>query len=147
IGVSRRSRGHRDQTQASVARGEIAGRLFQGGTPMNDLSGRREFVKRVAACGLAVASFDTADGVAAEARELPRARDHTLVTIAGTPRERGRLYGKQFKESICSFLDKEILQKFTTPSMSRDDLLRYAGQCARAIRDYSPLITDELEGI
>jgi isopenicillin-N N-acyltransferase-like protein len=114
---------------------------------MNRLTSRREFLKHAAVCGAAAAGLGHAPRAGAAGKDPPKAPDHTLTVIAGKPRERGREYGRKFKEPIRSFLQKEIFDKFTTPSASRDDLLRYAGACGKAVKDYSPLVHDELEGI
>jgi isopenicillin-N N-acyltransferase-like protein len=110
---------------------------------MNEPQDRRQFLRQAALCGVAAAGLRPA----VSAKEPPRVPDHTLTVIAGKPRERGRQYGRKFKEPIRSFLDKEIFKKFTTPAATREGLLRYAGQCARAIKGYSRLVMDELEGI
>src|SRR5262245_36096146 len=112
---------------------------------MSLFTNRRDFLKQAAAGGAALAGLDLARADAPD-RSL-KVEDHTLVEIAGKPRERGRRYGEKFKTKIRSFLEKEIDAKFTTPTISRDDLLRYAGQCDKAVKEYSPLIHDELEGI
>src|SRR5262245_55885550 len=112
---------------------------------MSLFTNRRDFLKQAAAGGAALAGLDLARADAPD-RSL-KVEDHTLVEIAGKPRERGRRYGEKFQTEIRSFLEKEIHAKFTTPTVSRDDLLRYAGQCDKAVKEYSPLIHDELEGI
>src|SRR5262245_52857952 len=112
---------------------------------MSHFTNRRDFLKHAAAGGAALAGFDLARGDVPE--KSPKAEDHTLVEIAGKSHERGRRYGEKFQTEIRSFLEKEIHAKFTTPTVSRDDLLRYAGQCDKAVKEYSPLIHDELEGI
>lgn len=103
---------------------------------------RREFVA-------ALGSAATAGLIPLSAAEptLPKVPDHTLTVIAGKPRERGRRYGRQFKDSIVAFLDKEIYQRFIQKPSPKDEMLRYAGACGRAIKEYSPLIMDELEGM
>jgi isopenicillin-N N-acyltransferase-like protein len=108
---------------------------------------RRDFLRQAAGCTAAAAGWRPIERALAADSGPPKAADHTLTVIAGSPRERGRQYGRTFQGPIRSFLDKEIYAKFTTPSISRDDLLRYAGACARVIKDYSPLVTDELEGM
>jgi isopenicillin-N N-acyltransferase-like protein len=80
------------------------------------------------------------------AAEFPKVADHTLTTITGKPRDRGKQYGQKFKETIQSFRDKEVYCFAVNPP-SRDDLLRYAGACAKEIKAYCPAILDELEGI
>lgn len=76
-------------------------------------------------------------------RDVP---DHTLVTIAGTPRERGLQYGKQFHDAMHAFLEREIIA-IRAPRTSRADLLRYAHGCGELIRSYSPTISEELTGM
>jgi isopenicillin-N N-acyltransferase-like protein len=78
--------------------------------------------------------------------EFPKVPDHTLTTITGKPRDRGKRYGQKFKEAIQSFRDKEVYCFAANPP-SRDDLLRYAGACAKEIKAYCPTILEELEGI
>jgi isopenicillin-N N-acyltransferase-like protein len=76
----------------------------------------------------------------------PKVADHTLTVVTGNPRERGRRYGRQFGAAMARFLDHEIVTPFSV-KVKRDDMLRYAGQCANEIRAYSPEIYDELEGM
>jgi hypothetical protein len=76
----------------------------------------------------------------------PKVADHTLTVVAGTPRERGRQYGKQFATAIGKFLEQEIVIPFGS-RVTRDGMLRYAGQCAQEIRGYSLEVFDELEGM
>jgi isopenicillin-N N-acyltransferase-like protein len=112
---------------------------------------RRAFVQEVLGLGAIAA------GLAASARvrparadegEPPRAPDHTLTVIRGTPRERGRQYGRSFRGPLETFLDREIYAAFVRPrATNREAMLRYAGQCGKAIRDFSPMIWDELEGM
>jgi hypothetical protein len=52
-----------------------------------------------------------------------------------------------FKDSIHAFLDKEVYAAFDGRPASREAMLSYADQCAAAIADYSPTLTDELEGM
>src|SRR5690242_11980247 len=108
-------------------------------TTMTSSSTRRRFLQEVAGYGAAAAGLPLAGLSPCAGREAPRVPDHTLTVIAGKPRERGRLYGRNFKDAIHAFLDKEIYQA-CAPFASRDRLLRYAGQCTRAVRDYSPTI-------
>lgn len=106
---------------------------------------RREFLHQAAgavAAGLVLRGPSPADAP----KDVPKVADHTLTVISGKPRERGRQYGQKFKEPIAAFLDKEIAQ-VCAKHATRDDLLRYAGQCTKAIKEYSPLIMDELEGM
>lgn len=106
---------------------------------------RRAFLQEIAGCGAAVARLSFTDKLAA-APEVPKVADHTLTVIAGKPRERGRQYGQKFKDAIHSFLDKEVI-RVCAKKASREQLLRYAGQCSAAIKEYAPPLTDEMEGI
>ena len=90
------------------------------------------------------AGLSAASGRAAE--KPLKVADHTLTVISGKPRERGRQYGEKFKESIHAFLDKEIYQ-VCAKSAGREKLLRYAGQCTKAVKEYPPAILDEMEGM
>src|SRR5262245_11584858 len=113
---------------------------------MNESCNRREFLQQVAVAGTAAAGLQSAGSAAEPAKELPKVPDRALTVITGKPRERGKQYGTKFKDAIHAFLDKEIYQAFAKHS-SKEEKLRYAGQCTKAIRKYSPLITDELEGM
>jgi len=89
-------------------------------------------------------------GTAAERRPLserPEADDHSLVTITGSPRERGRTYGRRFADAIREFLDTQIYGDFVKENAKRDELLRYAGACLKPIRQLSSELIDELEGM
>jgi hypothetical protein len=81
------------------------------------------------------------------AQELRRPPEHTLTVIEGGPRERGRAYGAKFKDEIQLFLDREIYGAFTKKAPTREEVLRYGGACAKAIRAYSPEIIEEMEGM
>lgn len=75
-------------------------------------------------------------------------KDFPLTVISGKPRERGRAYGKQFKDDVAAFLEKELFRAFVKPDHpTRDDMLRYAGLCAKEIKSYAPTIHDEMEGM
>jgi hypothetical protein len=69
------------------------------------------------------------------------------IVIAGTPRERGRSYGRRFEAAIREFLDREIYRAFEASAAAKEDLLRYAAACSRVIRAECPIIADELEGM
>src|SRR5262245_34064450 len=58
-----------------------------------------------------------------------------LTVIAGKPRDRGLAYGKKFSEGIRRFLDQEIYAAFIQKPAPKDDMLRYAGACAKVIRE------------
>ena len=105
---------------------------------------RRHFIQRAAACGVAASLCRP---LLADEAATPRAPEHTLTVISGGPRERGRQYGRQFKDAIAAFLEREIFQPFVFQSQAREDVLRYAGACAEEIKSYSPLVMEELEGM
>jgi isopenicillin-N N-acyltransferase-like protein len=107
---------------------------------------RREFLTQLVACG-AVGRGHVGGFGAAAASEPSAVGDPTLTVIAGGPQERGRRYGRAFKDAIAAFLDREIYQKFTKKPSPKDEMLHYAGRCSKAIQDYSSLIMDELEGM
>jgi isopenicillin-N N-acyltransferase-like protein len=109
---------------------------------------RRRFLQTI------VSSSVTAGGVlqvlGAELPPLsqrPQAPDHTLVVVSGTPRERGRAYGRKYSDPIRQFLEKEVVAAYASPKANRQSLLRYAGACLPAIRRLSPTIVEELEGM
>lgn len=110
---------------------------------------RREFLGQAAAGG-ALAGLGCCGAFAADAQQaaapLPKVADHTLTVISGKPRERGKQYGTEFKDAIHAFLENEII-KVCTPRSSREDLLRYAGACGKAIDKFSPEIGEELAGM
>ena len=109
---------------------------------------RRHFLSTIAWGGCAAAGLVRAWG--AERPPLskrPQAPDHSLVVISGTPRERGRAYGRRFSGQIREFVDKEILAAFKSPKAGRDALLRYAAACLGPIRRLSPTIAEEMEGM
>src|SRR5262245_60692296 len=106
--------------------------------------GRREFLRQA---GYAAAGL-TLIGNRAAAAEKPGAPDiHTLTVISGKPRERGRLYGKQFRDGIHAFLDNEIYAGFDRKPNPKDEMLRFAAACGKEVKSYAPLIHDEMEGI
>lgn len=76
--------------------------------------------------------------------EVPK---HTLTVISGQPRERGRMYGEKFRKAIHAFLEREIYQAFNGKPATKQDMLAYAGACAKEIASYAPVISEELEGI
>jgi len=104
---------------------------------------RREFLKGAAGC----AAFGLADAAPARGQQSPKAPDHTLAVISGKPRERGRQYGQTFKQPIRSFLQSQVLDAFVGQAPTRAESIRYAGACAKAIKEYSPVVFEEMEGI
>jgi isopenicillin-N N-acyltransferase like protein len=109
---------------------------------------RREFLCR-SALGSAAAGTAFLGGLSAAGPKGSRPKPHTLTPIAGKPRERGREYGKRFRDAVRAFLDREIYSAFALPGKrpTRDQMLRYAGACAREVKSYAPLIHDEMEGM
>lgn len=105
---------------------------------------RRRFLRQSAA-GLAVAACGSPFRSLGAERTVEAFGD--AVVIAGSPRERGREYGRLFEAGIREFLDREIYDAFDTSAFTRDDLLRYAGACFRVIQEECPIIADELEGM
>lgn len=69
------------------------------------------------------------------------------VVLGGTPRERGTAYGARFGGAIRAFLDDEIYQPFVGKPASKQDILRYAAECARVVREVCPMVAEEFEGI
>jgi hypothetical protein len=67
--------------------------------------------------------------------------------IAGTPGERGQSYGKQFREPIREFLDKEIYTAFIGKPSTKEQMLAYAAACGKVLRDECPTIAAEFQGI
>jgi isopenicillin-N N-acyltransferase-like protein len=114
---------------------------------MSEADTRREFLNRAAGYGVAAAGIGLAAAAGNAADPPPKVADHTLTVIAGKPRERGRQYGEKFKEDIADFLGREIWKPFVGKPATKEQLLRYAGGCARVVKAYSPIIHDELEGM
>lgn len=110
--------------------------------------GRRQFLGAAAGGSCALMGLGRAWGAErAPLSQRPKASDHSLIVISGTPRERGRSYGRRFAADIRQFLDKEILAAFSSPKAKREQMLRYAAACLPAIRRLSPTITEEMEGM
>ena len=112
---------------------------------MSTRMNRREFISQSAALAAVAAGVPPA-AAAADAARLPKVPQHGLTVISGSPRERGRCYGRIFADDIRNFLEREIFQ-VTEKSFRRDQLYRYAGECMKKIRKFSPTITDEMEGM
>jgi hypothetical protein len=101
---------------------------------------RRAFLGH-SALGLATIGFQ------ASPQESAPGLEHTLAVISGKPRERGRQYGSKFKEAIRVFMDKEIFASFSGKPNAKESIVRYATACGKAIKEYSPLIHEEMEGM
>jgi hypothetical protein len=65
----------------------------------------------------------------------------------GKPKDRGRAYGKQFREAIHEFLRKEIYEVFVGKPTTKEQMLGYAAACGKVVRAECPLVAEELEGI
>jgi hypothetical protein len=69
------------------------------------------------------------------------------TVVAGTPRDRGRAYGKQFRDAIHDFLNKEIFAAFVDRPASKGQMLDYAAACAAVVRQECPMVAEEFQGI
>jgi hypothetical protein len=69
------------------------------------------------------------------------------TVIDGKPKDRGHAYGTQFRDAIREFLAKEIYAPFVGQPSTKEQMLRYAGECGKVVRERCPLIADEVEGI
>jgi isopenicillin-N N-acyltransferase-like protein len=107
---------------------------------------RRQFLHQVADYGAAALAGRSLTRSFCLAVQPSKVSDHSLTIISGKPRERGKEYGRKFKDDMHSFLDKEIYQ-VCSKYASREELLRYAGECTKAVKDFSPTILEELEGM
>lgn len=118
---------------------------------MRKRSNRRQILKAAGACGAALLCADgtlvSCPGGASAGNQPPAAPDHDLTVISGKPLERGREYGRRFRDSIRGFLEKEIYSAFTGRPSAREAMLKYAAGCGRAIARYSPPIHEEIGGI
>lgn len=110
---------------------------------MTDSLTRRDMIKATAG----TAALALAGRTFGEPAQLPQAPPHELTTIFGTPRERGRQYGRRFEKQIHAFLEREIYKPFVLDTQSKDRLLAYGGACTRDVEAYSPEIMAELEGV
>jgi isopenicillin-N N-acyltransferase like protein len=109
---------------------------------------RRTFLKQSLRVACSVAAVPSVVRLGAAQEDARRVAPFGEVTvISGTARERGRQYGKCFSDGIHEFLDREIYRAFAGQPATKDDLLRYAGACAKVIGAECPVIADELEGM
>ena len=106
---------------------------------------RRAFLHAAAMSAASLSGLPSMRLNASEPGSVPSKFARTF--IQGTPRERGRLYGKLFKDGIHSFLEKEIYGAFVGQPSTKEELLRYAGACAKAVGSFCPIIHEELEGM
>jgi len=109
---------------------------------------RREFLAHL---GASVAGISVMPAIGpremALASEPPRDVPYPLTIIEGPPHQRGRQYGQAFAQGIRDFLQREIYVPFGTDQAQREELLRYAGECAKEIAAYSPEVAEELAGM
>ena len=109
---------------------------------------RRRFLGHVAVAGATAVVTPLVDFCGAGAAEPANAAaPFELTTISGTPRERGRQYGKHFASGIDEFLGREIYQGVTDKPHSREGMLRYAAACMKEVKVLSPALLEEVEGI
>lgn len=67
--------------------------------------------------------------------------------LAGTPTERGRAYGKQYRDAIHDFLNREIYEAFLGKPFTKEQMLEYAAACGKVVRTECPGMVAEFEGI
>jgi hypothetical protein len=67
--------------------------------------------------------------------------------LEGNPRERGRVYGKQLRDAIRDFLQKEIDAAFAGKPSTKEQMLGYAAACAKVVRAECPMVAEEFQGI
>jgi hypothetical protein len=70
-----------------------------------------------------------------------------LQVISGKPHERGLQYGSLYRKEIKAFLDREIYQAFVKQPNPREEMLRYAEACAEKIREFCPIVYEEMQGM
>lgn len=105
---------------------------------------RRAFLRRVVGCGTGAAGLGLTGSPPAFSAGPSEVREHRLTVVSGKPRERGRQYGRHFKDGIALWLhDITKARQRDTP----DRLLRFAAACGKEIKAFSPGVFDELEGI
>ncbi len=75
-------------------------------------------------------------------REFPPAS-----VLEGKPRDRGLAYGKQFREAIRDFLQKQIDAPFIGQPSTKEQMLRYASACGEVVRFECPMVAEEFQGI
>jgi len=110
-----------DEQKRSLPRSSGAARIADG--VVTDLRGRRPLSKR------------------------PKAADHSLVAISGSPREQGQAYGRMFADDIHQFLEQHIYKAFNSKTVTRKRMLDYAGACLKPIRQLSPQLAERYAGM
>lgn len=71
----------------------------------------------------------------------------TPFVAVGSAHERGLVYGKHYRSAIRDFLDQEIYKPFVGNPSSKDEMVRYASDCAKVARKVCPMVVAECEGI
>jgi isopenicillin-N N-acyltransferase-like protein len=112
-----------------------------------NLQSRREFLKSASMGTLAAGFLGSSGGPTALGNEYVTQEFPPLQTFSGKPRDRGRQYGKDHRDAIHEFLDKELYTPFAQGPLTKEQLLRYADACGQSVRAYSQELCDELEGI
>ena len=102
---------------------------------------RRDFLRHTAASAAGLAFPAGAPGV-----DTKPAPFGPTGIISGKPRERGYAYGREFKDGIARFLDKEIYGAFIGKPSPKDDMLRYASSCGKVLKEVCPIVHEELGG-
>jgi hypothetical protein len=113
---------------------------MDGGLDMTTSLNRREFLQQSAGAAVAL-------GLGAGAQDSPKSLEHAFTIIAGKPRERGKEYGAKFKDAIRAFLDREIYRSFVGKPNAKESMLRFAAACGKAVKEFSPPVMEEMEGM
>lgn len=71
----------------------------------------------------------------------------TATVLEGKSKERGHVYGKQFRDEIRDFFKTEILAAFVGKPATKEQMLGYAKACARVVKAECPVVAEEFEGI
>jgi isopenicillin-N N-acyltransferase-like protein len=109
---------------------------------------RREFLKSASMSALAAGCCSAPRvGVAALGSDYVTQEFPPLQIYAGKPRDRGRHYGKDHRDAILAFLEKELYTPFAQGPLTKEQLLAYAAACGQSVKGYSRELYDELEGI
>jgi hypothetical protein len=108
---------------------------------------RRDFLKQAALVGSACCLGNSLHAAPPLEIRRPNGAIPPIAEISGKPRDRGRQYGRQFKDGIHTFLEREIYGAFIGHPSPKEQMRRYADACAREVRRFSPEIHDELEGM
>ena len=69
------------------------------------------------------------------------------LVVAGSPRARGLAYGTHFREGIHEFLNTQVYDAFADKPATRDEMLQFAGACGAVVKEATPMVAEEYEGI